>query len=245
MTTRRRAEGGRRNEFGIRKAEFGRKPKALAKPVAHTPSPSGTTQWSLPEGEGIFPALSAQICVYLRFPSSLLSASPRLRARPFCRLFPFLHKSASIRGSHFPSLRVSAAPREKSAFSFLHKAHFDANFPVNTNDHRTFALFSSTKPTSETRKKSKSLGHAKNPLRAGDQAGPAQTRPTRPKKSKIAAARPPGLRPQPKTWQRLLSQRQRTSAGSENNRPLLVSGQRVKTKFWPLSNTCLTQIGPR
>ena len=43
-------------------------------------------------------------------------------------------------------LRVSAAPHEKSAFSFLHKAHFAANFPVITNDQRTFALFQAPNP---------------------------------------------------------------------------------------------------
>ena len=133
---------------------------------------------------------------------------------------------------------------KKSAFSSLHKAHFAANFRKIEAGRALSPCFQGPNAFPKLARSRNYWASGKTPC-ASDQAGRARTRAAPRKNQKIAASRPLVPRPQPKTWHRLPSQEERPSAGSENNRPLLVSGQRVKTNFWPLSNTCLTQIGPR
>ncbi len=83
-----------------------------------------------------------------------------------------------------PAPLPQGARGENPAFSSFQGAHFAANFPTTASDHRDFALFSWPKRTSEIHKKSKLLGQTKRPLRASDQLGGAQTRPTPPERSK-------------------------------------------------------------
>ena len=123
---------------------------------------------------------------------------------------------------------------------------FAANFRKIETGPRTFPLFSRAKRTSETAQEVEIIGpREKTPC--APVTRPAGTRQD-PHPEKIKKSPRHGRQGCGRNLRRgndFCRKEPRPAAGNENNRPLLVSGQRVKTNFWPLSNTCLTEIGPR